>query len=297
MKQENEQIITAFYDWLTFKGYKPRGIEGKLCTIKQYLLYTEQEAIDMYHASVRTAEGYKEYLRTLDEKGKAKYQPQTINHKISNLRIFYDFLRYKGRVCTNIFTSIDLMKKGVYLPKNILSIEQMGQLLEAIRVTDVQSFTFKLMVELLYATGCRIGEIANIQVCDIDRENRSLLIKEDKTDQERMLPLSEYVLDLVKLYIENVKRSGYLFYFDNPRTIVWWINWRLEKLCKKLEFSRISSHCIRHSVATHLLKSGADIREVQEFLGHKDITSTEIYTRIFPEDLKRVVDQKHPRER
>jgi integrase/recombinase XerD len=142
----------------------------------------------------------------------------------------------------------------------------------------------------------RINEVEKLTPEDIKKESGYIIIKDDKCRQDRLVPLTDYSRELVKCYLENTSADRLVFAHGAKRTLNSWMNNRLKSLCKKLELPQLSCHSIRHIVGTHLLKKGADIREVQVYLGHERIKNTEIYTRIYPDDLKEILSKSHPRE-
>jgi len=294
------KILSAFEDYLILKNSKPRGIESKSAVIRDYLYYAEANDIDIYAIGIREAEGYREYLRLLCKPdGTARYKPKTINAVISHLEGFYFYLNTKNMVYHNPFKNVERMREAFSLPKNILKINEMKKLLENIEVKTKGDFEFKVLVELLYSTGARINEIASLKKADVDLKSGYIAIYDDKERQDRKAVLTDYAKDLLSLYMEYLCDDAgvkYIFRHGKKRSLNAWVNRWLKKLCTKLKLPLISCHSIRHTIASHLFKKGADIREVQEYLGHRIIKNTEIYTHIMPEDLKKVIDKTHPRE-
>lgn len=297
---EYKELLKEFREWLESKGYKPRGIQEIARTARNYFEYAESHDLNVYRAGILDAEGYREHLRlAVNEKGKPRYNPKTINCLLTHLRLIYRYLLITEKATRNPFNDIDKMKESDNLPKNIVSIEEMGKLLKGIEIKDHDDLKFKALVELLYATGARISEIENLRREDICLGEGYIVIYADKEKQDRRSVLTEYSKKVLKLYLKYEKKKGEELVFEHgkKRTLNKWVNHRLRNLTKKLGLPQITCHGIRHSIGTHLLKKGADIREVQEFLGHRNIASTEVYTRILPEDLKNLVEQTHPRER
>ena len=291
-------LLNEFKNYLQLKNYKQRSIEEQVRDIKKYLEYSEETRINIYTISIKDAEAYREYLRLLTkDDGSSKYNPKTINKIISFLRMFYTFLITKKLSFRNPFNDIEKMKESFSLPKNILTIEQMEKLLNGIDVKDKRDFKFKVIVELLYSTGARISEIESLTRDRINLKTGFIKISDDKERQDRKAVLTEYCLELLRFYIKYIyNNSKKVFKHGKDRTLNRWINDRLKVLTKKLKLPKITCHGIRHTIASQLFKNGADIREVSEFLGHRRIKNTEIYTHIFPEDLKDVVEKSHPRE-
>ena len=302
MNEEHKKLYTDFSKHLEIKGYKKRGIEEKIRRVKEFLAYIEEEQIELRSLRIKEAESYREYLSLLtDDKSKSRYSAGTINSTIAHLRSFFMYLQGLKIVLRNPFMEIEKVKVKYALPRNILSIEEMGKLLDGIEVKSRLDFKFKVVIEILYSTGCRISEIEKLRKKDIDLEEGYIKIIDDKESQDRRCCLTECALKLLKAYIEiegmgnkeeeHIFRHGHSF-----RGLNSFMNERLKAVTKKLKLPYISSHGIRHSIATHLFKNGADIREVQEFLGHKRIKNTEIYTRLILNDLKNVIEKTHPRE-
>lgn len=296
---KEEEIIKDFEESLILRGYKERGIEEKIRSVKKYFKYLEDKNLTLNEIGLREAEMYREYLsvKTTDE-GKSYYNPKTINILISHLRFFYRYLVKKGEVLLNPFTGVDNMKVGTHVVKNILTVKQIGKLLRKIEVKTLGDFKFRVIVEVLYATGARISEIEKLKKGDIRVKEGYIIIRDDKNRMDRKVPLTECAVKLLELYMEEVwgNKQGTVFGFGKKRTLNWWVNRQLKIWTEKLNLPKITCHGIRHTIATHLFKSGAGIREVQEYLGHKEIKNTEIYTRVLVDDLKKLIEAKHPRE-
>ncbi|HOU57346.1 MAG TPA: tyrosine-type recombinase/integrase [Spirochaetota bacterium] len=293
-------LLSDYHRWLTLKGYKPRGIEEELRTARRFLAYAEEHGIALEAVNVKAAESFREELRrSQDEKGTPRYAPATINVRIAHLRKFFRFLVETGTAAQNPFNGIERMREPVRLPRNILTVEETRKLLEGITLNDASDVKFKVIVELLYATGARAGEIERLTRGDIDLAGGYILIRDDKERQDRRCPLTETARELLSLYLTHnvVPPAGKVFAHGETRTLNTWLNNRLKRLTEKRELPRITCHGLRHTVATHLIKEGADIREVQEYLGHRRIKNTEVYTRLFPDDLKEAIERSHPRER
>ena len=299
LREEDLSLLKNFTTWLNVKGYKPRGIEEKERAVKQYLEYARNTGLSVSRAGSHDAESYREYLRLMtDDEGGGRYNPKTINGRIAYLRLFYQYLTSAGTAYRNPFQNIDRMKESQTIPKNILNIDEMNRLLENIPVETPEDVTFKVIIEILYSTGLRISELEQLVRADVHPGAGYMVVRDDKSRRDRNVPLTEYSAKLLFLYLENVTtgEQGHIFRRGKARTLNRWVNDRLKRLTEKLGLPLLTCHGIRHTVATHLLKKGADIREVQEILGHRRIRNTEVYTRVFPEDLKAVIEKSHPRE-
>lgn len=295
---QNAEILKGYEKTLELQGYKQRGIEEKVRDCRVFIDYLEENQMLLAEIGIKEAERYREHLSlSTDSKGKSRYKAQTINKIISHLRGFFRYLLVKGLVYHNPFLSIDKMKVGLRVIKNILNVEQTKKLLNNIQLEDTRDFKLKVIVEVLYATGARISEIEKLEPDDVDLNYGYIVIRHDKAGKDRKVPLTEYAAGLLKLYIKTNKAGEKIFTSQKARSLNKWVNHRLKRITKKLKLPVITCHGIRHSIATQMFRKGADIREIQEYLGHQDIKGTEVYTRVLIDDLKKILQEKHPRER
>jgi integrase/recombinase XerD len=289
-------LVEEIKEYLEAKGYRERSIEVRVAAIKTWLVYAQNEGLDVYRITAREAEGYREYLRcAVRESGRMRYKPNTINKELSCVRLLYGYLLRMNRVYDNPFMYVERMKELKKIPGKILTEEEMGEFLDSIVVTDAKSFVFKVASEVLYASGCRIRELEEMRREDIHVEEGYMVIRDDKSRRDRIVVLSGYSGELLNIYLKYHPEEK-PFWYEKNRMFNAQMNRLLSSHAKSLGMIHVSCHAFRHSAATHLLRSGADIREVQEYLGHQDISKTEIYTRVYPEDLKAIVDAVHPRE-
>lgn len=298
MNEKYLMLLADYKIYIELKNFKPRGSEDKLRIARYFFEYIESNSLETKSFNRFDGESYREHLTTsVNSERKLRFKPETINGIISNLRLLFKYLLSVNEAIKNPFLEVEKMKESQRLPKNILTIDETAKLLNSIEVKTKEDFKFKVVVEVLYSTGARISEIENLTKADIDTETGIITIRDDKDRKDRIAPLTEYSLSLLKIYLKGFKSTDKIFMHGRPRTLNRFINDRLKRLCKKLELSIITCHGIRHTIATQMLKKGADLREVQEFLGHRRIKNTEIYTRLMNEDLKKVIDDLHPRER
>lgn len=237
------------------------------------------------------------YLKHLNNLGLSE---KSISHNISTLRSFYKFLVAEGYLESNIFMFIDLPKIPKTLP-NVLSVEEVDKLLD-IKVTDKYSARNKAMLELLYSSGLRISELINLKVVDVSLEDDIVRVF-GKGSKERIVPIGDCALNALKKYIfvyrqDLLKKqsSDYLFLSSLGRKMSRQAFFKIVKaiaLEKNIK-SEISPHTLRHSFATHMLNYGADLRSIQELLGHSDISTTQIYTHISQNKISDDYKRSHP---
>ena len=237
------------------------------------------------------------YLKSLSEK---KLNEKSIAHNISVIRSFYKFLIITKKIEKNISLMIDLPKIPKNLP-NVLSIEEVNNLLD-INIKDKYSMRNKAMLELLYSTGLRVSELINIKINDISLEE-ALVKTLGKGSKERIIPIGEIAIYYLNIYINDYrysfiknKQSDYLFLSSRGDKISRQAFFKIIKQIAKEKNikTEISPHTLRHSFATHMLNGGADLRSIQELLGHSNISTTQIYTHISNKKIYDDYVNSHP---
>lgn len=287
MIDEFKESIEEFLDYLLIdKKYSPNTIESYRRDLKHYYLYQVEHGIAFQEIK---KEDIRQYLKELQ---KAKMSDKSISRNISSIRTFYKFLLVEKIITRNPIELIELPKTKKTLP-SVLSIEEVDRLLD-IAVVDPFSSRNKAMLELMYATGLRVSELINLKVKDIDLDE-ALVKTMGKGSKERVIPIGDYALHAIECYLKYdreqlLKRrmNDYLFLNNHGNGLTRQGFFKiLKKIAKEKEIETIfSPHTLRHSFATHLLNSGADLRSIQELLGHSDISTTQIYTHVSNELLK-----------
>ncbi|MBN2422698.1 tyrosine-type recombinase/integrase [Candidatus Woesearchaeota archaeon] len=284
------KILNEFKTYLKLKDI--RSVDNFIASVTEYLNYLSENHQNYESVTDKICDEYKTFLVTQDK----DLSRGTINNKLNRIKAFYSFLVNKNYCYSNPFYTKTNLKTGKILPKSILTVSDIGKLLNHFAVVTKNDLMLKTLSELLYAAALRISEAVSLKVSDIDFETGTLKVYEHKTDTARKTYLNEVCLRNLKSYIKIFKITGYLFPQKQKTTIRCMLNRKLKWECKRLDLKLITSHSFRHSVATHILRSGAGIREVQEFLGHKNIRNTEIYTHVVKDDLKNIIAKHHPRE-
>ena len=231
------------------------------------------------------------YLKFLDER---KLKNTTISRKISSLRGFYNYLENNNFVENNVFKLIKNPKLEKKLP-NFLSYDEMRIILDSLEMDTDDSIVKKLIVELFYATGVRVSELANIKMKDINYSDKSIRIF-GKGSKERIVYYGEYAADILKIYLNKVRnkiniidKEFLLVNKNGQKMTIFQIENMIKDIVKNLSLkSHVTPHTFRHTFATHLLNNGADIRTVQELLGHENLNTTGIYTHVSNERLRDV---------
>ena len=232
-------------------------------------------------------------------------EKSTISRKMSALSHFFIFLLEENIIKSNPIHELDLPKQIKKLPK-ILSVDQVEKLIKSSREDQsINGIRLNTMIEILYATGIRVSELVEMKLSATYAEKNFLLVQ-GKGNKERLVPISENTEDKIKDYlkirnefINNDTESKWLFpskqsskgHITRQR-----FNQLLQTLCERVNLNniRISPHKLRHAFATHLLANGVDLRSLQQMLGHADISTTQIYTHVLKDRLKKLVSDNHP---
>ncbi|MCC8121343.1 MAG: site-specific tyrosine recombinase XerD [Oscillospiraceae bacterium] len=288
--------LTGYEQWLRAeKKACANTISAYLRDVKQFLNYLSALNMTLEQVDVTQMEAYR---NTLLSQGKSV---ATVTRGIASLKSFYTYLQTIGLVNSNPAKEVAFMKTERKLPE-ILTHTEGDLLLSQPDCTDVKGYRDKAMLELLYATGIRVSELINLNVSNLNL-SANLLYCENR-GKERMIPLYPSAVQILREYIDRI-RPQLVFQPEETALFVNLNGHRLSrqgfwKIIKQYQekagiYKDITPHTLRHSFAAHLLENGADLRSIQEMLGHSDISSTQIYTQVVGQRLKAVYAKAHPR--
>lgn len=233
---------------------------------------------------------------------KNNFKPRSVNRKIASLRTFFKFMVLEGILADNPADLVEFPKLPQTLPK-ALSQKEVTKMIESIPLDQPEQIRDRLILELLYAAGMRVSELVGLKVSDIQLEAGFIKCL-GKGNKERMIPIGKHARAMLQVYLTEVrpvmlKDPSQTALLLNPsgkslsRVSVWSIVKRLSTAIATTK--NVSPHTLRHSFATHLLENNADLRSVQEMLGHSNIATTQIYTAVSKTYLKEVYFKHHPR--
>ena len=287
-----DTYIDEFIEYLIIdKKYSENTIKSYKNDLKKFENYIKKQINNINENDI------KNYIKNLN---KENDDTKTISHNISTLRSFYKFLLIEKKVKSNPMEYIELPKIRKTLPKT-LSIEEIDKLLD-IKLKDAFSYRNKAMLELMYSSGLRVSELVNVNIHDIDTSNCIIRIM-GKGSKERIVPLGDYAINYLELYLKEYREklvkkemNDYLFLNNHGKKMTRQGFFKiLKQLAKEKNIkTEFSPHTLRHSFATHLLNGGADLRSIQEMLGHESISTTQIYTHVSKEKLKENYNNFHP---
>lgn len=240
------------------------------------------------------------YMTQLKEKGLAA---ATIARKLAAIKAFYRFMTAEGYMDANPAEVVEAGTKGIKLPR-VLSEDEVVRLLNQPDITTAEGFRDRTMLEVLYATGMRVSELINLTLERVDL-NMKYIIAFGKGSKERIVPLGSVAAEFLQRYLEKVRpklthagrNTNIVFLAFGGHELTRQRFWQIIRAYgRKANINKaLTPHILRHSFATHLLDNGADLRSVQELLGHSDISTTQIYTHLTNKRLRDIYAKAHPR--
>lgn len=292
------QVLSEYLAFLQIeKGLAENSVRAYRSDLHQFQVYLEKHDLDWSELTTDQVEGY---LATLAEQSPAA---RTRARKVASLRSFYQYLLAEQKIEQDPCAYLPSPKLPKTLPQ-ILTEKEILALLEAPTLDKPSGYRDRAMFEVLYGSGLRVSELVGLNVGDIDKMGFVRCL--GKGGKERIVPLGSHALTAVFKYIEHARpklqrnhRQTALFLNTRGARLTRQGFWKIiRQWAKRAGIKKsISPHIIRHSFATHLLRHGADLRSVQEMLGHVDLTTTQIYTHLDKGSLRDVYKKAHPRAR
>lgn len=289
-------IISRYEEYLIqVKHASANTVSSYMRDIRQYASYLQTIGVEVLEADRDTIEGYMHYLH---DNGKS---PATVSRCLASLKSLYLFAMGEDEIDENPVYSIKVEKAERKLPQ-ILTGKEVELLLEQPRVSDMKGCRDKAMLEVLYATGIRVSELIGLNIEDVSLSGG--FIRCESGGKVRIIPLYPEALSALGDYISDVRAKM----IASPAERSLFVNvsgermsrqgfWKIIKYYQeKAQIKKdITPHTLRHSFAAHLLENGADLRSIQEMLGHSDISSTQIYAQLVKQNLKAVYNKYHPK--
>lgn len=280
------------------RGASPRTIEAYRRDLADVTAFFKVRGLELGAATVEDVRMY------LDKLQHASMAPRTAARRLSCLRQFYKFLFVEGVLKDDPTVALDSPRLGRPLPKFLTEVEVESLLLAAREVEGAKGQRLTAMLELLYATGLRVSELVSLPLAAIG--GKPTIIVRGKGGKERLIPVGQAAREAVDKYIAvrphflttKIKSSPWLFPAPAKKghltRVAFAVMLKDIAIRAGIEPSRVSPHILRHSFATHLLAHGADLRSLQQMLGHSDISTTQIYAHVLDERLKKLVTENHP---
>lgn len=294
--KNRESILSDFIDYLRLeRGLSDNTCDGYSRDVRHLFEFIEPLCLNLTQI---TTELLHEFLFSLHETG---IQPRTQARIISGIKSFFKFVRMEGYIAIDPSELLENPDIGEHLP-DVLSIEEIDAIIAAIDMNKNEGQRNKAIIETLYGSGLRVSELINLKISRLYKEEKFIII-DGKGSKQRLIPISQTALDEIEKYLEEREKLDI-----NPAADdILFLNRRGKKLTRVMIFyiikqlaeaagitKNVSPHTLRHSFATHLLEGGANLRAIQEMLGHESIATTEIYTHIDRSTLHSQLLSFHP---
>jgi site-specific recombinase XerD len=292
-----------YTDYLKKSGYKKKTVKASGSKINRFYEYLKniEQVNDIRNVDKKMLIRFLTWLNALvSEKTGNLLAPNTKKEIFSLTRLLFKCLYLEELILVNPMRNVVYRPKGGTKQRAILTFDEMNRFLDGIDETKTFGARDKAMFELMYSSGLRVGDISHLNIEDVDFESRMILLKEGKFSKDRVVPVSRVAMTFLKKYLEGRRRKSSILFTArmgrrlSPNAINSRCKkWLLETGVYKKGYC---AHSIRHSTAVHLLSNGADLRYVQELLGHESIETTVGYTHDLHENIKRIYKSYHPRE-
>lgn len=277
------------------RGYSPNTVEGYEMDLDKLRIYAQENQLDFVHMSFEQLEDF------IFNQFKTIKSEATQARILAGIHAWFRFLLYKNYIDQDPSELLEGPRKSKHLP-TILSLDEVNRMMAAIDLSSNEGHRNRAMMEMLYGSGLRVSELVNLQLSKIYLNDHYMLI-EGKGSKQRLVPLSPVAEEWFGYWMQEratwplkpeSKDIAFVNRYGRPltRAMVFTI---VRRLCTEAGISKtVSPHTLRHSFATHLLQNGADLRVIQQLLGHEDLSTTEIYTHLEVTDLRKAILQCHP---
>ena len=311
----SEPYASVYEEYLEYeKGLVSRqgyiSLQNRTRTV---LKWFEEENILFEDVNIQDALRFKEYLSEKTTKNGIYISTGTMLNYLKAVRKFFRYLLSTEKIKTNPFEEITNPRLPSHISRNVLTESQMNCLLDKLK--DFNSlddsdkcrnrYCCHVYSEFLYSTGLRAAEAASLVMSNIDLKQRTVYVPDGKGGKPRTAYMTGYAADVLKVYIDNARDKIFYKTYIKQKELLFGLsshsleeklNRELKSVCRELGIPVITSHGFRHSLGTHLLRAGCDIRYIQTILGHDSIESTQVYTNVYKDDLKNSIDKYHPRQ-
>jgi integrase/recombinase XerD len=297
------RYMHAHFEWLLTHGYSEDTVRARKIAMKRFIGWCAERALDDPRAF--TAPILERYQRALFYYRKPDGTPLTLGSQLgclAPLKTFFQWMTREHHILYNPASELVLPKQPKRLPRSLLAIADIEAILHEAEPIDAPGLRDRAMLELLYATGLRRMEMPGLRLYDVDLKRRLVFVREGKGRKDRVVPLGERAAAWVDKYLIESRpqlltgATEALFVTDYGEPML--PAWLADKVKRYMQFAGIdkpgATHLFRHACATHMLENGADIRYIQEMLGHAQLTTTEIYTHVSIDKLQQIHAATHP---
>jgi integrase/recombinase XerD len=303
--EKAEKVLKVFEDYL-FTRYATKSATGYARAVGVFVAWLADQGIALTDVRPDDLLAYQLDIMSMRKPDGASYSVADQHHRIASVKTLYRFLYRRGFVLYDPSAGMDYPRAETRLPRGILTIEEARKLVEAPDVSTRFGLRDRAILEVFYGSGLRASELAKLRKVDVDTDIRVLCVRLGKGRKDRNVPLTKAAADVIERYLVDSRptfprasRSPLLFLALRGGALYSSaLNDIVRRAAKQRRIrKKVTCHSLRHSMATHLLRCGADIRHIQVLLGHASLSSTERYTHVEIHDLQEVVKRAHPRGR
>jgi integrase/recombinase XerD len=297
------RYMQEHFDWMRVNGYSEDTIRARRVAIRRFITWCEERALRSPGEITKPI--LERYQRHLYYHRKSDGRPMTLGSQLgclAPLKTFFKWLAKENHIPYNPASELTLPQPPKHLPRVILSVEEIESILREAEPKSAQGLRDRAMLETLYSCGLRRMEITGLALYDIDLKRRLIVVREGKGRRDRVVPIGQRAAAWVEKYLLEarpqllVADSASLFLTDYGEPVT--PEYVAQRVRRYMEFAGIDKpgacHLFRHACATHMLENGADTRFIQALLGHSDLSTTQIYTRVSIEKLREIHDATHP---
>ena len=304
---ELKRWMEAFLDYLAIQNYSMYTVRERRCYIELFLVWGDARGVArLEQISTRLLESYQRYLFYYRQDNGRRLTVTAQRARLLPLRSWFQWLRKQQHLPNDPSLDLRLPKRPHRLPRGVLTTAEIERIMVCPDVASLLGLRDRAILELLYSTAMRRTELAKLSIHDLDTERRSVSIWSGKGDKDRVVPVGKRALSWLLAYIDNARpsllvdrRETTLFLTRNGLPFV--ANALSDLVRKYVKAAGVSKggscHLLRHTAATLMLENGADVRHIQELLGHSQLSTTQIYTHVSIAELRKAHDRTHPAER
>lgn len=303
------ELVERYATYLRALNRARKTIQAHVKYIKRFFDFTATHGVDHPgDVAQPLLLDYQQHVAQAISANGTAYSVSTQNHHLTCLACFFRYLKQAGFIAHNPTLELQYAKVPQRLPRAVLTHKDMKKLLRQPDTSTVLSFRDRTIMELLYSTGIRRKEVLGLDVEDIDLDSGFLMVREGKGKKDRVVPLGKVACRYIETYLNGI-RPEFLKRCPDPKTPALFpstrsdrlrrnaLNEMIRKYGRRADLRHVSPHTFRHSCATALIRNRADIRHVQEMLGHAKLTTTQDYILLTRTDLKEAHSRFHPREK
>ena len=297
-------MTESFLEWMAVQNYSPKTVDNRRSYLRYFVEWCQERGLHQpMEITKAILERYQRHLFHHRKRDGLPMSARSMHSRLVPIRAFFKWAARNNRVLYNPASEIDLPRLEKRLPKHILNASEVELIMAQCPLSDPLGIRDRAMLETFYSTGMRRSELAHLKAVDLDYERGTLMVRQGKGRKDRMIPIGERALAWIRRYTEEVRPGlvrepddGTLFLTNlfEPFTPN-----RLTQLVREYIDAadlgkRGSCHLFRHTCATLMLEGGADIRFIQQLLGHAELSTTQIYTQVSIQKLKQIHTATHP---